>query len=1181
MDEYAGRVLAERYRLPLPPAGSAGLVDLAETRAFDTYSGQEVRVRQVPLPEVVDAEVLGEGPAPGGAYGAAGGATRRPAEPGVRRAIEAAQAAAQIPDHPLLDQVFDVFAEAGSLWIVSEYVAARPLSALLDEGPLNPFRAAEIAADVLTALRALHAHGWVHRNITARTVLVCDDGRVLLTGLAAGAAEEALCGYAPVPDPDDPAFRSPEDAYEERGEYEGEEEYEAEAYDAPAEETYESETYEPAAYENGVYEPGAYENEADGTEADGTRPYGPEAHEPEGPGAYGARAYEYEVGAYEPDRYGDGYGTGEEAAPEGEAPGGPPPAAEPVPYGVDPYGTAAPAPRPASPPEAPAVPPSADLRAARAGAIAAYRAATRAAAARIGDTGPLPVQRTPRPQLEPEPAPRPRQEPQPEPWPGSRAEIEPAPESRAETGPAPQPRNEPQPEPRTEPWPESRPESWPERRPEFRAATEPASEPRTEPRSEFRTEPGHWPEPRNEPQPGPWPEARNEPQPEPWPESRAETEPAPESRSEPGPASESRGEAVLPGASRPGPAPLWWARATDAEDDGDDDGDGEDADEGGDADGRRPYGGGPHPPRLMLKGSWTDGPHASRDGSPRVPAGGSPVLPGSGRPALPAGYTAATPEPARAAPADAAAAVPAQQGPVGERYRGPATRLAAERARQTRIAVVGAVTERWAPEQAGPVHENWRLAPPIGPATDLWALGALLYRAVQGHAPYPEDSAAELVQLVCAEPPAYAEECGPLRPVVESLLRQDPTERPDFEELRGWLRSLVRSAPEPEAEFAAAPPSPFNAKRLPILRRRGELVRRRRAAGAGRNRHRHRRGKDARGGGPPAPAPVSAPAPTPVPEETFEAREPLDPQALFEPRGREPRQEHEPHEEFESHRAYESHEEFESHRAYEPRHGYEPRQEYAYGYEDAEPEPPRPRTGPRSRGRRVLLVGLLLLGAALAYIAVALPRGGEKPAGARPPATTAPPAAKPTESTGTPTPTAPAPTTPPRPTSAPASPPASASGPALASGYVLREDPEGFRIGVPRDWRRSPVNAAGQVRYTGGDFTLIVVPGRDSVRDNGSDPLEYQNTKERELEPYRQSSWSELVRSRRVDIGRTPTAEGQYTWYDGAGRKVFVHNLALIEGGRYHVVQVIGPDSDRDRVAEIYGEAVKGFRPGR
>ncbi|WP_161221701.1 protein kinase, partial [Streptomyces sp. SID6137] len=98
-----------------------------------------------------------------------------------------------------LDQVFDVFAEGGSLWIVSEWVAARPLSALLAERPLTPYRAAEVASDVLMALRVLHAHGWVHRNVTARTVLVCDDGRVLLTGLAAGAAEEALCGYDPVP----------------------------------------------------------------------------------------------------------------------------------------------------------------------------------------------------------------------------------------------------------------------------------------------------------------------------------------------------------------------------------------------------------------------------------------------------------------------------------------------------------------------------------------------------------------------------------------------------------------------------------------------------------------------------------------------------------------------------------------------------------------------------------------------------------------------------------------------------------------------------------------------------------------------------------------------------------------------------------------------------------------------
>ncbi|MFF1574856.1 hypothetical protein ACFVWR_19115, partial [Leifsonia sp. NPDC058292] len=112
MEDYAGRVLADRYRLPLPPADA---YEFAQTRAFDTYSGQEVLVRQVPLPEVVEAEVLDAEGLPDGFVpresrgrrerGDTARTTRRPADPAVRRAIEAAQAAAQIPDHPRLDQV--------------------------------------------------------------------------------------------------------------------------------------------------------------------------------------------------------------------------------------------------------------------------------------------------------------------------------------------------------------------------------------------------------------------------------------------------------------------------------------------------------------------------------------------------------------------------------------------------------------------------------------------------------------------------------------------------------------------------------------------------------------------------------------------------------------------------------------------------------------------------------------------------------------------------------------------------------------------------------------------------------------------------------------------------------------------------------------------------------------------
>ncbi|MGW7195401.1 protein kinase [Streptomyces chryseus] len=843
MDDYAGRVLADRYRLPLPPSDA---YELVETRAFDTYSGQEVLVRQVPLPEVVDAEFLdGEGGGTAAQRRAAGRTTRRPTDPAVRRAIEAAQAAAQIPDHPRLDQVFDVFAEGGSLWIVSELVAARPLAALLAEKPLNPYRAAEIAADVLTALRVLHAHGWTHRNITVRTVLVCDDGRIVLTGLAAGAAEEALCGYAPVPVPAEPA-----------------------------------------------------------------------QDEEEGGGSWGT----------------PGAGPDHEASAR---------------YG----GSAAPAPGAGVRTALPAAGqnPAAEVRAARAGAIAAYRAGARAAARvteeqRPDGTGAVPAQRpaagapraiSPYVDLDPEPAP----------------ELP-------------------------------------------------------------HAQPPHAERPRRQEPAGTW-----------------------------------------HGAVPRSPA-----------------GDGMRAD-GMRADGLRR---GPHP-------------------SPQAP-----------------------PAPAHARSWDevVAGGQGGQGGPVPP-FRGPATPLAAERARQARIAVVGPVTERWAPEQAGSVHGNWQLAPPIGPSTDLWALGALLFRTVQGHAPYPEESAIELVQLVCAEPPAFAEECGPLRPVVESLLRQDPTERPDFEELRGWLRSLVRSAPEPEAGADIVPLPSVDATRLPIVRRRGELVRRRRGASSDvHGRHRHKKARATRG--------------------QAEQREPREPRPPREPRIKEPRIQK------------------------------------------------KQRGGPRSLGRTLLVLILLGLTAALVYAMVFMPKAGEENGGQDSGRGGEPVRAGAGRSTGapaTPGPSAGEESEPP-PRRTPSSQQPQTSGPAadLAQGYELRKDPEGFQIAVDKDWERRPINDAGQVRYRGSGFELLVVPGRDTVKEYGGDPMDYQLKKERELQAVRDSSWSTQNGLRRIDVGRQAMAEGQFTWQDSSGRDVYVRNLAMIVGDRYHVVQVIGPEAQRDEITEIYEQATAAYR---
>ncbi len=706
MDEYAGRVLAGRYRLPRSPADE---FEMVETRALDAYSGQEVLVRQLLLPEVVHAELDGDGPGAGGTTH--GGES-------AQRALDAARAAAAIPDHPRLVQVFDVLIEGGSLWVVSELVPARPVAALLAEAPLSPYRVAEVAADLLTGLRALHAHGWAHRNITVHTVLVCDDGRAMLDGLAFGAAQDALCGYDPVPQ-----------------------------------------------------------------------------------------------------------------------------------------------------------------------------------------------------------------------------EV------------------------------------------------------------------------------------------------------------------------------------LTAAGGNDAPD----------------------------------HGGWG----------------------------------------------------------------GPDPALSQERARQARITVVGPVTERWSPEQAaGPVRGNWQLAPPVGPAVDLWALGALLFRCVQGYPVFPEESATELVRLVCAEPPAYAEDSGPLRPVVESLLRQDPLERPEFEELRGWLRSLVRSAPEPDVGVRTVQMPSGDPGRLPIVRRKGEVVRQRkrrqkaeqaataaeeRAAAAAHGRHARTREQSPPPrppipAGPTVPSSLSGPSRPTVPSVPAGQSRPVapvrPPAPLNAGTGTVPREYRDPRE---------------SRDIREPQRSAEPER----------------RRGPRRLG---LLLVALILAALLALVLYALllmphPKtgaSGSLPAqvssgGTDGGGTAATPSAPPSASPSAVRPTA------------PASPPAVA----LGEDFALREDPAGFTIAVHNGWTRSAGPNSETVYSSGGGvFRLIVVKGRDTAAAYGSAPVIYES-KEPELAESRASSWTSISGPKSLDWNGSPAAVGGFVWKDPhSGVQLYAQDLAVLRGGRYDIVLLIGPDDQRQVVNDYFAKSAGTFRVG-
>ena len=101
-----------------------------------------------------------------------------------RRLTQEARTASAL-NHPHIATVFDVAAADGVHFIVMEYVAGRPLSALIAAG-LDRVEALRIAIAVSDALAQAHAAGIVHRDLKPANVVVSADGvpKVLDFGIA-------------------------------------------------------------------------------------------------------------------------------------------------------------------------------------------------------------------------------------------------------------------------------------------------------------------------------------------------------------------------------------------------------------------------------------------------------------------------------------------------------------------------------------------------------------------------------------------------------------------------------------------------------------------------------------------------------------------------------------------------------------------------------------------------------------------------------------------------------------------------------------------------------------------------------------------------------------------------------------------------------------------------------------
>jgi tRNA A-37 threonylcarbamoyl transferase component Bud32 len=157
------QVLLERYEVGRL-LGSGGMAEVYEGR--DRLLDRQVAIK-VPLPQYAHDPAFQQ------------------------RFRREAQAAASLSNAGVV-AVYDTGMQDGTPFIVMEFVGGRTLKeTILMGGPLHPDRAAEVAAEVCSALAAAHARGLVHRDVKPPNVMLTHSGRVKLMDLGIARADAA------------------------------------------------------------------------------------------------------------------------------------------------------------------------------------------------------------------------------------------------------------------------------------------------------------------------------------------------------------------------------------------------------------------------------------------------------------------------------------------------------------------------------------------------------------------------------------------------------------------------------------------------------------------------------------------------------------------------------------------------------------------------------------------------------------------------------------------------------------------------------------------------------------------------------------------------------------------------------------------------------------------------------
>ncbi|GGO70102.1 serine/threonine-protein kinase [Nonomuraea cavernae] len=103
-----------------------------------------------------------------------------------------------------------------------------------------------------------------------------------------------------------------------------------------------------------------------------------------------------------------------------------------------------------------------------------------------------------------------------------------------------------------------------------------------------------------------------------------------------------------------------------------------------------------------------------------------------------------------------------------------------------------------------------------GPEADLWSLGATLYAAAEGQAPFHRDTPMAVLAAVLTQPPREPSFTGPLAGLLLGSLARDPADRPDADRLRRDLGRIADGLPVDAAR--PEPPTPAPEVDLPETR---------------------------------------------------------------------------------------------------------------------------------------------------------------------------------------------------------------------------------------------------------------------------------------------------------------------------------------------------------------------------